>query len=48
MRNLAIHIDPCHKKEWSEILTSNGTGLILRSIKTEYKFVSLSIKVCLQ
>jgi len=38
VRNLAIYIDPYHKKEWSEILTSNGTGLILRSIKTEYKF----------
>jgi hypothetical protein len=41
VRNFATHIDPQHKKEWLEALTSKGDGLILRSIKTVYKFVSL-------
>ena len=39
-QNYAIHIDPTHKREWSELWTPRGDGLILRSIKTEFKFVS--------
>jgi acyl-CoA thioesterase FadM len=35
----AIHLDPKHKKEWSELWTPKGDGLILRSIRTDYKFV---------
>lgn len=35
-----MHIDPEHKKEWSELWTPRGDGLILRSIQTDYKFVS--------
>jgi hypothetical protein len=31
--------DPEHKAEWKELMTSNGIGLILRSIRTDYKFV---------
>lgn len=38
--NYAVHIDPEHKKEWSELWTSKGDGLILKSIRTDYKFVS--------
>lgn len=38
--NYAVHIDPEHKKEWSELWTPRGEGLILRSIRTDYKFVS--------
>jgi hypothetical protein len=38
--NFAVHIDPKHKKEWSELWTPRGDGLILRSIKTDFKFVS--------
>lgn len=40
MRNYAIHIDPAHKKEWMNMVGSTGIGLILRSIKVDYKFVS--------
>ena len=36
--------DPANKKEWSELITPNGVGLILRGIKTDYKFVSVSSK----
>lgn len=37
--NFATTIDPAHKREWSELLTPRGDGLILRSIQTDYKFV---------
>lgn len=32
-------VDPIHKREWSELWTPKGDGLILRSILTEFKFV---------
>ncbi|KAJ5706842.1 hypothetical protein N7488_006643 [Penicillium malachiteum] len=37
-RNIGIHIDPTNKKEWLNLLNSTGIGLILRSIKINYKF----------
>ncbi|EON66932.1 hypothetical protein W97_06047 [Coniosporium apollinis CBS 100218] len=36
--NFANYLDPTHKREWSELLTPRGDGLILKSIKTDYKF----------
>ncbi|KAF2685540.1 hypothetical protein K458DRAFT_416776 [Lentithecium fluviatile CBS 122367] len=30
--------DADHKAEWKELMTPNGIGLILRSIRTDYKF----------
>jgi len=38
-QNYANFIDPKHKREWSELWTPSGEGLILRSIKTDFKFV---------
>lgn len=38
-QNYAHHIDPNHKREWSELCSSKGDGMILRSIKVDYKFV---------
>ena len=35
--------DPTHKKEWLELMSPKSIGLILRSIKTDYKFVSSPI-----
>lgn len=32
--------DPQHRAEWLELMTPKSVGLILRSIKTDYKFVS--------
>jgi acyl-CoA thioesterase FadM len=32
--------DPEHKAEWKELIAPTGIGLILRSIRTDYKFVS--------
>ncbi|KAF4632278.1 hypothetical protein G7Y89_g5841 [Cudoniella acicularis] len=36
--NYAVHVDPEHKREWSELWTPKGDGLILRKMTTEYKF----------
>lgn len=33
--------DAAHKKEWLELMSPKSIGLILRSIKTDYKFVSV-------
>jgi hypothetical protein len=32
--------DPEHKAQWMELMTPKSVGLILRSITTDYKFVS--------
>jgi hypothetical protein len=40
MRNFGTHFDPANKQLWAEMASSRGTGLILRSIRVEYKFVS--------
>ncbi|KAH6860180.1 thioesterase-like superfamily-domain-containing protein [Alternaria alternata] len=32
-------MDPQHKAEWMELMTPKSVGLILRSIKTDYKFL---------
>lgn len=39
--NIAMHVDPGHKREWCEMVTPLGDGMILKSIKTDYKFVSV-------
>lgn len=39
MRNYAMHVDPAHKTEWLNTVGNKGTGLILQSIKLDYKFV---------
>lgn len=36
--NYAIHHDPSNRTSWSELWTPRGDGLILRSMKTDYKF----------
>ena len=51
MQNLARLVEPSHQRAWRELLTSKSTGLILRSIKTEFKFVSSSsrsVNACLR
>ena len=39
-RNFAA-IDPEHKQFWNELCTPKTQGLILRSIKTDFKFVGV-------
>lgn len=35
-------LEPAHKNEWRELMTPKSIGLILRSIRTDYKFVRTS------
>lgn len=44
-RNIGLHIDPANKDKWTNLLNSTGIGLILRSIKIDYKFVSDQVQV---
>ncbi|RMD42649.1 hypothetical protein DV735_g2512, partial [Chaetothyriales sp. CBS 134920] len=37
-RKYGKYIDPAHQQEWNDLLTSRGIGLILKSIKLDYKF----------
>ncbi|KAJ5840743.1 uncharacterized protein N7525_005931 [Penicillium rubens] len=37
-RNIGNYIDTANKKEWINMLGSTGIGLILKSIKVDYKF----------
>ncbi|KAF2174743.1 hypothetical protein K469DRAFT_770461 [Zopfia rhizophila CBS 207.26] len=36
--NFANALDPAHKAEWRQLMTNSGIGLILRSIRTDFKF----------
>lgn len=38
MRNYATHIDPAHKQEWMNLVSNKGVGVIMRSLKLDYKF----------
>ncbi|KAL9028909.1 MAG: hypothetical protein Q9196_002788 [Gyalolechia fulgens] len=38
VQNYAEYHDPLHRKEWEELSTPRGHGMILRSIKTDFKF----------
>ncbi|RMZ79498.1 hypothetical protein DV738_g3280, partial [Chaetothyriales sp. CBS 135597] len=37
-RKYGKYIDPAHREEWNNLLTSRGIGLILKSIRIDYKF----------
>ena len=37
-RKIGDHFDRPHKKQWDEMLTNKSYGLILKSIKVDYKF----------
>ncbi|EAQ86118.1 hypothetical protein CHGG_07371 [Chaetomium globosum CBS 148.51] len=36
--NFAVHVDPAHHKQWRELMTPISTGLIMRSLKADFKF----------
>lgn len=36
--NYALHVDPENREKWCELWTPRGDGLILRSMRTDYKF----------
>lgn len=37
-QNYALHIDPGNKTKWMQLCTPLGIGMILKSIKIDYKF----------
>lgn len=39
VNNYAVHCDPGNRRKWRELCTPKGEGLILKSIRTDYKFV---------
>lgn len=41
VNNYATYVDPAHRKEWLGLATPEGDGMILRSIRTDFKFVGL-------
>lgn len=36
--NFAVNVDPAHRREWAELMTPKGVGLILKSIRVDFKF----------
>ena len=38
VRNYSRYVDPAHKRQWEELLTNRGIGLILKSITVDFKF----------
>ncbi|KAK3935883.1 thioesterase-like superfamily-domain-containing protein [Diplogelasinospora grovesii] len=36
--NFAVHVDPANGKEWADLMAPRGTGLIMRSLKCDFKF----------
>ncbi|KAH8879572.1 hypothetical protein GQ53DRAFT_671824 [Thozetella sp. PMI_491] len=41
--NFAVHVDPAHRQEWADSVKPGGVGLIMGSLKADFKFVSLDI-----
>ncbi|KAK0636383.1 thioesterase-like superfamily-domain-containing protein [Bombardia bombarda] len=39
--NFSVHVDPVHRQEWAELMSPKATGLIMRSLKADFKFVRL-------
>lgn len=39
MRKFAEAAAPEHRQQWTDLMSPRGLGLIMRSIKTEYKLV---------
>ncbi|KAL2017101.1 hypothetical protein VTK56DRAFT_2573 [Thermocarpiscus australiensis] len=36
--NFAVHVDPAHREEWAGLMSPKATGLIMRSLKADFKF----------
>ncbi|AEO63182.1 uncharacterized protein THITE_2108089 [Thermothielavioides terrestris NRRL 8126] len=36
--NFAVHVDPKHREEWAALMSPKATGLIMRSLKADFKF----------
>ncbi|KAF3771298.1 hypothetical protein M406DRAFT_336768 [Cryphonectria parasitica EP155] len=36
--NFAVRVDPAHRRQWAGLMTPDGIGLIMKSIKADFKF----------
>ncbi|KAK4203035.1 thioesterase-like superfamily-domain-containing protein [Triangularia verruculosa] len=36
--NFSVHVDPAHRQQWAELMTPKSTGLIMKSLKCDFKF----------
>ncbi|KAM7186530.1 Thioesterase-like superfamily domain containing protein [Naviculisporaceae sp. PSN 640] len=36
--NFSVHVDPAHRQEWAELMSPKAIGLIMRSLKADFKF----------
>ncbi|KAK3370075.1 thioesterase-like superfamily-domain-containing protein [Podospora didyma] len=36
--NFSVHVDPAHRTEWAELMSPKATGLIMKSLKCDFKF----------
>ncbi|KAK3995595.1 thioesterase-like superfamily-domain-containing protein [Cladorrhinum sp. PSN332] len=36
--NFSVHVDPKHRQQWAELMSPKSTGLIMRSLKADFKF----------
>jgi hypothetical protein len=41
--SFAVHGDPAHGKEWREAMTPRSIGLIMKSLKGDFKLVSAAL-----
>lgn len=39
--NFAVNVDPGNRRAWAELMTPKSVGLIMKSIKSDFKFVCL-------
>ena len=43
MNYFATRADPAHRREWMELMSPRKVGLIMKSLRTEFKFVSWAV-----
>ncbi|KAM7218277.1 hypothetical protein V8F06_006340 [Rhypophila decipiens] len=36
--NFSVHVDPAHREQWAELMSPKAIGLIMRSLKSDFKF----------
>ncbi|KAK3326221.1 thioesterase-like superfamily-domain-containing protein [Apodospora peruviana] len=43
--NFAVHVDAAHREEWAELMQPKAIGLIMRSLKADFKFVIFFLSI---
>ncbi|KAK1835911.1 thioesterase-like superfamily-domain-containing protein [Podospora conica] len=36
--NFSVHVDPAHRQEWADLMSPKAIGVIMRSLKADFKF----------